>query len=70
MSCKLLEVGASLPEPTGRMVRREPEVLAATLRESGAETNGAIVLYSALVVLALFFWGPSSPSVASSAAEV
>jgi len=52
------------------MFLREPEVLAATLNESGAEPNGAIKLYSVLTTLALFFCGPSSPSVASSAADV
>jgi hypothetical protein len=61
---------ASLPAPTGLMVRNEFEVLAATRRESGTEPNGAMTLYSVLITLALFFCGPSSPSVASSAADV
>lgn len=52
------------------MLRREPDVLAATLRESGTAPNGAIGLYSVLMTLALFLCGPSSPSVASSAADV
>ena len=52
------------------MLRREPDVLAATLNDSGAEPNGALLVNSALVTLALFFCGPSSPSVASSAADV
>ena len=52
------------------MFRKEPEVLAATLRDSGAEPNGVVALYSVLTTFALFFCGPSSPSVQSSAAEV
>ncbi len=57
-------------EPTGRILRSEPDVLAATRRESDAEPNGAMILESALVSFALFFCGPSSASVASSAADV
>lgn len=55
-------------------MRREPEVLAATRRDPGAEFNGALLGQSALVVLARFFLGPStgasSASVASSRADV
>jgi len=63
-------MGTSPDGATGLIVRNEPEVLAATLSESGTEPNGAIGLYSVLTTLALFFCGPSSPSVASSAADV
>lgn len=53
------------------MLRREPEVLAVTRKESEVDPNGVKALCSALVILARFFCGPSSPSVvASSAAEV
>lgn len=51
---------------TGRKLRREPEVLAATRRDSGPEAKGFAAERSALVVLALFFEGPSSASMASS----
>ena len=69
-SWRWLATGPSTPAPTGRMVRREPEVLAATRRESGTTPKGAITLYSVLVTVALLFCGPSSPSVASSTADV
>lgn len=52
------------------MVRREPDVLAATRNDPGAESNGAPLGQSALVVFALFFLVGSSPSVASSMADV
>ena len=45
-------------------------MLAATRSESGAEPKGAILVYSVCTTLALFRCGPSSPSVASSAADV
>lgn len=51
-------------------MRREPDVLAATRKDPGAESNGAPLGQSALVVFALFFLEGSSPSVASSMAEV
>jgi hypothetical protein len=69
-SWRWLVAAASTPAPTGLMVRREPEVLAATLRESGTTPNGAIGLYSVLVTFALLLFGPSSPSVPSSTADV
>lgn len=48
----------------------EPEVLAATRRDSGPAPNGFGVAFSTLVVLALFLAGPSSPSVPSSYPDV
>lgn len=52
------------------MVRKEPEVLAATRKDPGAESKGAPLGQSALVVFALFFLEGSSPSVASSMADM
>lgn len=57
------------------MVRSDPDVLAATRRDPGAEFRGALLGQLAFVVMALFFfWGPStgasSASVASSIAAL
>jgi hypothetical protein len=51
-------------------LRNEPDVLAVTRSESGPVPNALFKVLSTTIVFALFFAGPSSPSVPSSYPDV